>query len=1148
MIPQSITRIVCPPRFQSAQSLVRTFILAVFVALALAATAPAAEVVRVRNLQELRAAVESRQRTLCDVELEVVVCASDSARGLLAVQDATGAEVCALNLSGREYHPGDRLRIAAPRCELIRRRWSVAFATPPVVDNGGVHATTETSGRIALTAGFHPIRLHYFNVANPARLEVSYAGPGRPRQRIPSQVLFLDAPATGTRTNGLRFSCYDDEPATLDKVRNQPPIHTGVATNFDISLRQPETDVAMLFHGFIEISQPGEYTFTVRSDDGAELYIGELEPDITRLGTTTPPAAISTSRPLPSLSEPGEWRTVEGIVSFAGKSRDGFELVLKENNRATRLWSASDAGLPPGLLLNGRVRATGVYRSVQGLDGESHAGRMAIVGDSNLQLLEVASGLWKKTPRTSITNALRLVGTEGVVNRVRGTVRGLRPNGEFQLNDDAAEIPVQALNGDGLTNGLAVEVLGAVIQTATGPGMDAASWRPQASLPAEMPVLTTAAQVQQLSSREAALQHPVVVRGVITCLVEWGGAVVQDATRGVFFSFEPSYRDGLEPGDYAEIQGVTAVGDFAPIISAKSIRVLGPGQMPEPVRPSWNQLISGSLDSQYAEVRGVVTEVSGNRITLLTESGKVRVLLHNTGEAALRRLLNTLVRIRGCLLAEWDSQTRQVRVGEIRFRNPIIEIDQLPMVDPFAAPEKMISDLLLFDLNASGFERVKITGQIVHVRSGEHFLMQDGKGLRFRLATDTVLKPGDVVEVVGIPELSGPSPRLHETVARKIGSAPLTPPVSWAVVEQAAKSPDAIRVETEVRLIGLHRAGSDWVLELQAGLRTFQARLDAGDNLESQFPLGSLLHVEGVYATMDDERNGDLAGFELLLNSADDIRLLERPPWWTLRRLFYIVASLVAVLAVAAIWISQLRRQVALRTEQLEREHERRERAEREHAVEMERSRIARDLHDDLGSSLTEIRVLASTGLRQPGTDARTPTLFQSITEKARSLVSALDVIVWAVDPEANSLQSLADYLSSYAEDYLTAANISCRFKIPVSLPSATLDGQVRHDVFLAVKETLHNVIRHSGATEVEFQLDATADSIRIVVADDGQGFDPADATRDGHGLKNIPGRLAAMGGQCRVESQPGAGTRVSIQIPIPRHGAGTIPERAGRG
>jgi signal transduction histidine kinase len=240
------------------------------------------------------------------------------------------------------------------------------------------------------------------------------------------------------------------------------------------------------------------------------------------------------------------------------------------------------------------------------------------------------------------------------------------------------------------------------------------------------------------------------------------------------------------------------------------------------------------------------------------------------------------------------------------------------------------------------------------------------------------------------------------------------------------------------------------------------------------------------------------------------------------------------VLIFTVVWISQLRRLVDQRTAQLQRETRERERVERQHALEAERSRIARDLHDDLGSSLTEIGVLASTGQRAQGEDAGSHTnLFHSIAGKARGLIAALDVIVWAVDPEDNSLQSLADYLSGYAGEYLESSGIACRFKMPMTFPAVTLDGRVRHELLMAVKETLNNIVRHANASEVEFRMSAAGGVLDIAIADNGRGFEGA-VERDGHGLKNLSARLKKLGGSCVVESQIGGGTTVKISLPLP--------------
>ena len=310
--------------------------------------------------------------------------------------------------------------------------------------------------------------------------------------------------------------------------------------------------------------------------------------------------------------------------------------------------------------------------------------------------------------------------------------------------------------------------------------------------------------------------------------------------------------------------------------------------------------------------------------------------------------------------------------------------------------------------------------------------------------------------------------------------------------------------------------------------------------------MGSRLALTGVYAAQDVSRKpaGQIDSFELLLNSPTDITVLSQPPWWTLQRMLSVVGALLVVLALAASWIALLRRQVGQRTSQLQHEIRERERAERQHAIEAERSRIARDLHDDLGSSLTEIGVLASTGQRHVN-ETELPGLFHSIANKARGLVAALDVIVWAVDPEDNSVQSVADYLSGFVGDFLSHSGVSCRFNVPVTFPAVTLDGQVRHDLLLAVKESLNNVVRHAEATEVEFRLAVLDHALEIIITDNGKGFERGGG-RDGHGLKNLPARLTKAGGSCHVDSAKGKGTTVTIHLPLDAlagvNGNGTQP------
>lgn len=208
-----------------------------------------------------------------------------------------------------------------------------------------------------------------------------------------------------------------------------------------------------------------------------------------------------------------------------------------------------------------------------------------------------------------------------------------------------------------------------------------------------------------------------------------------------------------------------------------------------------------------------------------------------------------------------------------------------------------------------------------------------------------------------------------------------------------------------------------------------------------------------------------------------------------------------------------------------------RKEAELQRAAEQERSRIARDLHDDLGSSLTEISLLAGLGQSQMEL-AATRERFDEIAGKSRSLVNSLDAIVWAADPEEDAMEPFADYLAGHARVFLESSGLACRFKVPIDFPPVKLGGRVRHDLFLAVKETLNNVVRHAQATEVEFGLHLNGSRLEILIADNGRGFDPQVVAR-GNGLANLRERLAGLGGTCSIESTPGKGSRVKLSLDL---------------
>jgi ligand-binding sensor domain-containing protein/signal transduction histidine kinase len=225
---------------------------------------------------------------------------------------------------------------------------------------------------------------------------------------------------------------------------------------------------------------------------------------------------------------------------------------------------------------------------------------------------------------------------------------------------------------------------------------------------------------------------------------------------------------------------------------------------------------------------------------------------------------------------------------------------------------------------------------------------------------------------------------------------------------------------------------------------------------------------------------------------------------------------------------------------------------EKQHAIERDRARIAKDIHDDVGAGLTQITLLTELARRDPGqTDAN----LGRITDSARQLTKAMDEIVWAVDPQHDTIAGLMDYASAYAEDYLRVANIRCRMDLPLTLPLTRVDAELRYNLFLALKEVLNNIVKHAKATEVWLRLWLAPDSLTLEIADNGQGLVvgsgesalgsgaasrmpdarshplPGGRLSSGSGLVNLEKRLAAVGGRCKLASVPGQGTRVELTV-----------------
>lgn len=218
---------------------------------------------------------------------------------------------------------------------------------------------------------------------------------------------------------------------------------------------------------------------------------------------------------------------------------------------------------------------------------------------------------------------------------------------------------------------------------------------------------------------------------------------------------------------------------------------------------------------------------------------------------------------------------------------------------------------------------------------------------------------------------------------------------------------------------------------------------------------------------------------------------------------------------------------------QVERSRQRRrlERLKLQRAMDAERQRIARDIHDDLGAGLTEIILLSDTLREDIPHESSADKTAGKISASARSLTRAMDEVVWAVNPGNDTLESFLNYLNDFAQEYLARSTVRFRWEAPFELPAMNLSAETRHNLYLACKEAVNNAVKHAAATEVQIRFELNPDGFCLNIQDNGQGFDSESNRRRGNGLQNMRQRLESIGGRCEITSTASAGTQVKFVL-----------------
>lgn len=291
--------------------------------------------------------------------------------------------------------------------------------------------------------------------------------------------------------------------------------------------------------------------------------------------------------------------------------------------------------------------------------------------------------------------------------------------------------------------------------------------------------------------------------------------------------------------------------------------------------------------------------------------------------------------------------------------------------------------------------------------------------------------------------------------------------------------------------------------------------IEAGTQRVAEYPRLPANHYEFEVTACNEAGVWSPAGFHL--------RFLVEPfyyqTWW-FRALLIATFTAAVIAAVRYLSFRRLRERMRL--------------LEQQAVLDKDRARIAKDLHDDLGANMTQINLMLELALqRQSQPEAVIGTVRDGL-QAAREAIKSLDAAVWAVNPANNTLPELVAYVGQFAVEFLQQANIRCLLDLPDHPPERPVSAELRHGLFLIVKEALNNVVRHARATEVRLQIFINEAALDLLIADNGRGIEgePNDPSADG--LRNMRQRARELNAQFKIESAPGAGTKISLRYPWP--------------
>ncbi len=459
------------------------------------------------------------------------------------------------------------------------------------------------------------------------------------------------------------------------------------------------------------------------------------------------------------------------------------------------------------------------------------------------------------------------------------------------------------------------------------------------------PVLTTARQVHQLATDQAALASPVRLRGVVTFYDPWQAGhkalFIADASGGIFIAPGPAPLPPMHAGSVIAVSGVTDPGGFAPIVSDPQIRLLpGTLPLPTPLRVQLPLLLTGAEDGQWIEIEGIVRAAEPDAkhvvLTVATPDGTFTATTVREDRANYNALVDAKILLRGVATPLVDAKRRLLGIRILFPGLSTVSVEEAAPSEVFSLPVQPLSHLLRYSSTVPSPHRIHVRGTVTLSWPGQRVCVADGSDALCMQTQDPLpLKEGQIVDAVGFLDRENYVPQLSNAVLRVSGAGSAIPALQLSPADTLSGDHEGDRVRMEGTLFAINRKDGFTTLLISSAGTLFPAILPSTSFDQQSLPgqkwvEGSRVAVTGVFSgTVDShwitrqEGKARWESFQILLQSPEDIRILDYPSWWNSRHSLAVLEIVAVSTLVFLVWVFALRRQVHRQTVTIRRSEER---------------------------------------------------------------------------------------------------------------------------------------------------------------------------------------------------------------------------------